>query len=226
MKYSGVIFDFNGVIWFDTKIQETAWMEFASSLINRPVSQVELKEKMHGRTNKSFLEYLLNKSLSNEEVLELTKQKETLYKEMCIKQGENFKLSPGAMKLFDYLLEHDIPHTIATASEITNLKFFIEHLKLDKWFDISKIIYDDGTFPGKPAPDIYLKAAASIDVSPAKCIVIEDSISGMKAARNAGIGIVVALAAISDHEKLLGEQSADYAIETLADLNTHMFAIN
>src|SRR5437764_3204159 len=52
----------------------------------------------------------------------------------------------------------------ATSSEITNLKFFMEHLRLGRWFDVAKIIYDDGSRPGKPAPDVYLAAARNIGV--------------------------------------------------------------
>jgi beta-phosphoglucomutase-like phosphatase (HAD superfamily) len=65
-------------------------------------------------------------------------------------------LSPGARGLLETLERRNIPRTIATSSEITNLNFFIEHLRLDRWFDVAKIVYDDGIRRGKPAPDIYL----------------------------------------------------------------------
>ena len=47
---------------------------------------------------------------------------------------------------------------------------------MDRWFDPRRIVYDDGTFSGKPAPDIYLRAAERIGLSPSRCIVAEDAL--------------------------------------------------
>ena len=91
------------------------------------------------------------------------------------------------------LKANKIVFTIATSSEKTNVDFFFKNLPLGNWFDINKIVYDDGKLPGKPLPDIYLKAAEKIDLSPQKCIVIEDAISGIKSAYNAKIGKIIAI---------------------------------
>ena len=99
--------------------------------------------------------YLLRKPLTQEQVWELIERKETIYRELCLQDEERFRLAPGAAELLDWLCEHGIPHTIATASEIRNVRFFREHFGLDRWFDPRRIVYDDGTFSGKPAPDIY-----------------------------------------------------------------------
>lgn len=104
------------------------------------------------------------------------RRKETIYRELCLQDEERFRLAPGAAELLDWLCEHGIPHTIATASEIRNVRFFREHFGLDRWFDPRRIVYDDGTFSGKPAPDIYLRAAERIGLSPSRCIVAEDAV--------------------------------------------------
>ena len=83
---------------------------------------------------------------------------------------------------------NNIPRTIATSSEITNVQFFIQHLSLHRWFDVTKIVYDDGVRPGKPAPDMYLAAARNIGIAAGECMVVEDAISGLQAAHAAGIG--------------------------------------
>ena len=57
---------------------------------------------------------------------------------------------------------------------------------MERWFDPEKIVYDDGTLPGKPNPDIYLKAARTIGLAPSRCVVVE-------AARRAGAGYIVAM---------------------------------
>lgn len=85
-----------------------------------------------------------------------------------------------------------MPFTIATASEISNVRFYYETFKLDRWFSWDKIVYDDSTFPGKPAPDTYLKAAELIGQAPRDCFAVEDTLPGIHSAESAGIGVVFA----------------------------------
>ncbi|MGO3610939.1 MAG: HAD family hydrolase, partial [Enterococcus sp.] len=85
------------------------------------------------------------------------------------------------------------PMTIASASPKVNMDFYWETFALGKWFDPEKIVYHNGTFPGKPAPDIFLIAAKKIELAPADCLVIEDSYSGLQAAQRARIGTIVAI---------------------------------
>jgi len=103
------------------------------------------------------------------------------------------------------------------SSEITNLQFFTEHLRLDRWFDVAKIVYDDGIRPGKPAPDVYLAAARNIGIAPSECVVIEDAVSGLAAAYAAGIGYIVAIGAPAEFPRLLACDGVAVAIESLRD---------
>ena len=66
--------------------------------------------------------------------------------------------------------------------------------------DIDKIVYANGKIPGKPAPDIYLIAAQNLGLDPKDCIVVEDAISGINAAENAGIGKIIAMASMEPVE--------------------------
>ena len=74
--------------------------------------------------------------------------------------------------------------------------FYIKEFNLEKWFDIDKIVYSDGTIKGKPAPDIYEIAAGKLGLKPQECVVVEDAVSGIEAARAAGIGKIVAIASM------------------------------
>lgn len=141
---------------------------------------------VHGRTNKDTLEYVLSRQVSSPELHDLTGQKETAYRQQCLALGQDFQLSPGSVKLLDALLDHDVPRAIATSSEKNNVDFFIEHLGLDRWFDLDTIVYDDGTMAGKPSPDIYLRAAERLKLQPSVCLVIEDAIAGIASAHAAG----------------------------------------
>ena len=150
----GIIFDFNGTLFWDSEIQENAWKTFGTKLSGRNITDEEFNTYFHGRSNKDTLEYLKKRELTEEEVNELAQQKESIYRDLCKSDLSKFKLAPGVERYLNYLKENNIPFTIATASEINNVNFFIKEFQLDKWFDIIKIVYDDGTFRGKPEPDI------------------------------------------------------------------------
>jgi HAD superfamily hydrolase (TIGR01509 family) len=220
--FSGIVFDFNGVLWWDSALQESSWRDWSAELRGYPLSDEEMSEHVHGRNNRYTQQYLSKEPLSEAQTDELSEQKEILYRRLCLEQGENFRLSPGAESLLDFLAKREIPHTIATASGKGNLDFFVEHLDLDRWFDVTKIVHDDGTMAGKPAPDFYLAAAARLDLPPEQCIVIEDSISGMRAARAAGIGRVIALLGDGGHARRGKLQGGVESINDLTEFNRQL----
>ena len=189
----GIIFDFNGTLFWDSEIQENAWKTFGKKLSGRDITDEEFNTYFHGRTNKDTLEYLKKRELTEEEVNELAQQKESIYRDLCKSDLSKFKLAPGVERYLDSLKENNIPFTIATASEINNVNFFIKEFQLDKWFDIIKIVYDDGTFRGKPEPDIYLKASEALNIQPDNCIVFEDALSGVQSAQRAGVKEIIAV---------------------------------
>lgn len=198
--YKGIIFDFNGTLFFDSEKHLEAWREFSKRVRDHAFTDEEMRDYMFGRTNEDILAYLLGRKPAPELVEQLAQEKEAVYREMCRKDKENTKLAPGAVEFLDYIKENNIPTTIATMSEKSNVDFFIKEFQLAKWFDIDKIVYDDGNIKGKPAPDIYLKAAANLNLKPEECIVIEDAVSGIEAARAAGIGKIIAIASMESEE--------------------------
>jgi HAD superfamily hydrolase (TIGR01509 family) len=190
---AGVLFDFNGVLLLDAHLHEQAWHEMALQLRGRELSPHELRHFVHGRTNLDILSHLLGRTPSTAELDELASRKEATYQQRCLAAGDQFRLAPGAIPLLDNLCAAGIRRAIATSSPRTNVDFFIAHLGLERWFAREAIIYDDGSFPGKPSPDIYRIAAARLGLSPAACVVIEDAISGIEAARRAGCGRIIAI---------------------------------
>jgi HAD superfamily hydrolase (TIGR01509 family) len=196
----GIIFDFNGTLFFDSEKHLEAWREFSKRVRPYPFTDDEMREHMFGRTNEDIIGYLLGKKPDPELVEKLGKEKEAVYREMCLKDMENTHLAPGAVEFLDYLKENNIPRTIATMSEKDNVDFYIETFNLEKWFDLDKIVYADGTLPGKPAPDIYIKASKMLNLEPKDCIVVEDALSGLEAGYRAGAGMIIAMASMESDE--------------------------
>ena len=160
----GVIFDFNGTLFYDTPQQEKAWREFAWQNFRRDISDQEFKELIHGRNANFTLEYLAGRNLSKAEVDAYVKAKETVYIDICEKDPQNTHLNNGAERLLDELKERSLPLAIATAAPKINIDYYIKKFNLERWFSLDKIIYNDGTIKGKPAPDFYLKAAQSFAI--------------------------------------------------------------
>lgn len=213
-----VIFDFNGVLYWDSDLHEIAWKQYAAQIRAAPLSDREMAERVHGRTGEAILSYLLNREISREEVDWHVERKESIYRALCTRDGSP-ALAPGATALLDLLAESQTPRTIASASAVANMRFFWEIFSLGRWFDWELLVYDDGTLPGKPAPDMYLAAAAKLGVPPARCQVFEDSSSGIAAAHAAGIGRIVAVGPAHAHQRL---RELDGVREAIADFTDEL----
>ncbi len=221
----GIIFDFNGTLYWDSQLHYDAWREFSALLRGKPFSDEEMRDKMFGHTNEDIIEYAIGRKPSKDVVEKYGKEKEALYRERCLLEPEKFKLASGAEDFLDYLKENNIPRTIATMSEWDNVEFYIKEFKLEKWFDIDKIVYSDGTIPGKPAPDIFLIAAEKLGLTPKDCVVIEDAIAGINAAKSAGIGKIIAIASLEPIEFYNKIDGIDDIIRDFYEVDRSMFTI-
>ena len=198
----GVIFDFNGTMFLDSPLHERAWIEMAAKLRPQPLGVEEFYANLQGRTNLQIITYLLGREPSSAELTDITEEKELLYRTRCAAPDGLHSLAPGVEDFLNKLKTTDLPFTIATGSYKPNVDFYFSHLGLAKWFDINNVIYDDGTYPGKPFPDIFLKAASKIGVKPSECVVFEDSYAGIRSAVSAGIGRIVTVERTLDSQKV------------------------
>lgn len=222
MLYKGIIFDFNGTLFWDSEKHLEAWREFSKKVRPYPFTDEEMRDYMFGRTNEDIIAYLIGERPSKELVEKLGKEKEAVYRDMCRDDKENTHLAPFAVEFLDYLKENNIPRTIATMSDKSNVDYFIEEFKLEKWFDIEKIVYDNGNIKGKPAPDIYKIAASNLGLAPSDCIVVEDAVSGIESARAAGIGKIVAIASMESPELYKNIPAVAMIIEDFKNFNKIM----
>lgn len=190
----GILFDFNGTLFWDSQLHIDTWREYSAKLREKPFTDEEMLKYMFGRTNEDIIEYAIGKKPNKELVERIASEKEAIYRQMCLDKPEKFKLAPHATEFLDYLKSKKIPMTIATMSEWCNVEFYIKEFNLEKWFDLDKIVYSDGTIPGKPSPAIYQIASERIGLTPLDCVVIEDALSGIESAKRAGAGKIIAVA--------------------------------
>ncbi|MBF0648239.1 HAD family phosphatase [Dysgonomonas sp. GY75] len=188
MSFSGVIFDFNGTLFWDTKLHNKAWDIFLTKQ-DLYLSDDDKFSKMHGKNNRDIFISIFGGQLSDQQIIDYTMEKELLYQELCL--NTDMQLAPGVTGFLDFLKDENIPFTIATASGKENLDFYFEHLPLSSWFEYDKVVYNNGKIKGKPDPQIYQTALSVINKKPGEVIIFEDAVAGLQAARNAGAGKII-----------------------------------
>ncbi|MBN2652936.1 MAG: HAD family phosphatase [Spirochaetales bacterium] len=188
MKAKGIIFDFNGTMFWDSEYQISAWDKYlAKNKLQMTASEKE--EYIHGRNCRDTFEFLFKRTISDNELDYLIEQKEIIYRNECMKH--KMILAPGLESLLIFLKDNDIKIAIATAAGKKNVEFFIEKFNLLNFFERKNIIYDDGKIKGKPHPDLFNKAAESLNICKNEIIIFEDSKSGIEAARKSGAGKII-----------------------------------
>ncbi len=181
----GVVFDFNGTLFWDTELQNRSWDRFLAKH-GFKLSEEEKHTWIHGINAKDTFEYLFQRSCSPAEVHELTEEKEIIYRQMCLNEGMEW--APGAVDLIEFLLENGVEIAIATAAGKNNVEFFIAQLDMLKYFRRERIIFNDGSMRGKPNPDLFSKAIETLGRKPVEVTIFEDSLAGVEAAKRSGAG--------------------------------------
>lgn len=189
----GIIFDFNGTMFQDSHLHELAWTKTIKKYSNKNLNDEDILHNIHGRTNKAILTFFISKDLSDLEIEKLSQEKEAYYRSLCVKNGNDLKLTDGLIPILDKLKNMDVQITIATATIKENVDFYFEIFKLGKWFNRENVVYDNGSFPGKPEPDIFILAAKKLGLDIKNCTVIEDAFSGLQAATKANVGKIIAI---------------------------------
>ena len=192
-KCSGVLFDFNGTLFFDSEMHMEALRRVFPRFGKPTPTDAYILGNVFGRPNEIIYRQNFKADATAEECMAFCHAKDALYYEQCLAHPERMHLAQGAEALLDHLKENEIPYCLATGSAKTEVDFYMEHLNLSRWFSWDNMVYQDGTFPGKPAPDCYRLAAERIGLSTAECLVFEDSVSGIRAAQSAGVGGIIAV---------------------------------
>jgi HAD superfamily hydrolase (TIGR01509 family) len=108
---------------------------------------------------------------------------------------------PGLIQLLDHLAALEIPLAVATSSRRNSALWKLEKAGILDRF--SYITCGDEVERGKPAPDIFLRAAKLLNVSPALCVGFEDSSAGLQALASAGISSVFIKDVVEPPKKIL-----------------------
>lgn len=177
-----LIFDLDGVIINSNSVHAIAWRKYLAQFGK---DSAEIERTMFGKRNDDIVREVFGGQLTEAEVAAHGAAKEAIYRELMRPQLED-NLVPGVRS---FLQRHDgLPMAIASNAERPNVDFVLDSSGLVAHF---RVAFDGAQVARpKPAPDIYLMAADSLETSPANCIVFEDSMPGVEAALAAGMRVV------------------------------------
>ncbi|MFC8221341.1 HAD family hydrolase [Streptomyces sp. NPDC057362] len=124
---------------------------------------------------------------------------------------------PGAVGVLEKLAADGVAYCVASSGSHERIRVGHRKAGLDRWFDDERIFSSQDVGRGKPAPDLFLHAAARMGVAPARCAVVEDSPLGVQAAVAAGMD-VYGFTAMTSAGKLAGATRLFGDMGELADL--------
>jgi beta-phosphoglucomutase family hydrolase len=203
-EIAAVIWDMDGVLADTAPYHLLAWRE---TFAKRGISFTEEDFKRgFGIRNDAIIKNVLGEQTTEAEIETIAREKEATFRRII---GKDIKPLPGALKLLKALDEHGVKMAIASSTPIENIRLIVGSLGIEKCFQA--VITGHDVTEGKPSPQVFLLAAQRLGVEPKNCIVFEDAVAGVKAAKSAGM-YCVAVANTHPREKLT---EADLIVDTL-----------
>jgi beta-phosphoglucomutase len=208
---AGVIFDFDGVIVDSHAVHLQAWKAFFNS-VDSAISDDDLAFVLEGTKREEILRHFLG-DLTPEQIKLYGAEKDKLFQAHASEQ----KLVHGFTAFLEQVDHAGLPVVIATSGSRLRVESTLDRFKLRRRF--LAIVTGDDVSNGKPAPDLFYLAARSLHVKASSILVCEDAVSGVIAAKIAGMKCL-AIAANGIGPKLK-EAGADLIVDdfTKANLN-------
>lgn len=202
-----VIWDLDGVILDSAEAHLKSWYRLAADL-NIPFSDEQFWATF-GWRNDVIIPTLVGPT-TPERIKELADRKEAYFREFI---RETATPLPGAIELLSELRAAGYQQALASSTPIANIDLISEVLGLKRY--LSVFVSGESVPRSKPAPDTFLKAAEELGVDPPHCLVIEDAVAGIEAARAGGMHCI----AVAGNRDLPGLRAADLMVKDLTEVS-------
>jgi beta-phosphoglucomutase len=209
---SAVIWDVDGTLVDTAELHFQAWSRLAGD-VDKPFTRADFAATF-GRRNPEIIHQVFGTHYSDDEVADLGRRKEEFYR-AAARQG--VELLPGARALLEGLHAAGFRQAIGSSAPLENLDLILSLTDTRRFFDA--IVSAEDTQRGKPDPQVFLVAAAKLGVPPARCVVMEDAVAGVQAARAGGMKCV-AVRFVGHHpESALAAAGADLVVPSLEQVS-------
>src|SRR5262245_5927132 len=205
------IWDVDGTLVDTAELHFDAWLRTANEL-GRPFTRADFAATF-GRRNPEIIRTLFGETFVDAAIAEIGERKELYYRAAAQK---GVALLPGVRALLD-ALAGTFRQAIGSSAPRANLELILELTDTKRYFDA--LVAMEDTTRGKPDPQVFLTAAAKVGIAPNRCVVFEDAVAGVEAAKAGGMKCV-AVSFVGHHpEEKLRAAGADRVVKTLADLS-------
>ena len=202
-----VIWDMDGVIIDSADEHRRAWQRLAREE-GIVMTDADFWSTF-GRRNDDIFATIWGE-MPPERAKELADRKEMYFRELI---RESAAPLPGSIELMRGLHEAGFLQALASSTAIENIQLISDILGLKRYLTV--IVSGETVARGKPAPDIFLKAAGELHIDPKKCLVIEDAVAGVQAAHAAGMRCI----AVAGDRDLPGLREAELMVKDLTAVN-------
>lgn len=185
------IFDLDGVLVDSGASHRAAWAALLGELGVEPPRHDYWRLTI-GRPSEEALPLLLGRRLPDWEAYDLARRKRDFY-EAHARRG--LSAVAGVTAFVEHLVGAGVPRAVGTSAGRHDVERILRGIGVDRHFRV--VVTADDVSLGKPDPEVYVLAARRLGVAPAACLVFEDSLVGIAAARGAGmraIGVATAYA--------------------------------
>jgi HAD superfamily hydrolase (TIGR01509 family) len=212
MSEGAAIWDVDGTLVDTAELHFDAWAELAKE-IDRPFTRADFAATF-GRRNPEIIRGLFDADAAEARVADLGDRKERKYRAAALRSGVT--LLPGAADLLRGLHDCGWPQAVGSSAPRVNLEMILDLTHTRPYF--AAVVAMEDTTRGKPDPQVFLVAAERLGVPPGRCVVFEDAVAGVEAAKAGGMKCV-AVTFVGHHpEEKLKEAGADRVIHSFAEI--------
>jgi HAD superfamily hydrolase (TIGR01509 family) len=188
------IFDMDGVLVDSGSHHRAAWKALLDELGESPVSP-EFWRHTIGRPAEEAVPLVLGRAVPEDEARDFAYRKRELYLERA---RRGIQAIPGVQAFVADLVECGVPRGVGTSATRRDVDRILRALGLRSHFDV--VVSVEDVVWGKPDPEVYVLVARRLRVPPPACLVLEDSLVGLEAARRAGMRAVGVATAHDERE--------------------------
>jgi beta-phosphoglucomutase len=197
-----VVFDMDGVLIDSGAHHRDAWRQLLADLGLTPAP--DFWRLTIGRPAEEAVALLLDRAVDAEEARHLARRKREHYTRLT---ARGMLPIVGAPAFVAALVRQGVPRAVATSASRRDMEEMLTDVGLRDHFEV--VVTAEDVRRGKPDPEVYLRAAAGLGLPPAACVVFEDSLVGIRAARAAGMRVIgVATAHTDDELRAAGAEAA------------------
>jgi beta-phosphoglucomutase len=209
---AAAIWDVDGTLVDTAELHFRAWVELASA-IKKPFSRADFAATF-GRRNPEIIRRLFEPDADDRTVTALGERKEEIYRAAAAREG--VALLPGVRDLLDGIKGLGWPQAVGSSAPRANLEMILAATATAA--DFAAVVAAEDTTRGKPDPQVFQVAAARLDVPPESCVVFEDAVAGVEAAKAAGMRCVAVRFVVHHSAEALRAAGADRVVEGLTEI--------